>query len=731
MNIILFVWLLYGVALLLSNHPHHSVSSLVMLGSPNTRPTYTPDVSLDILYKRVNLAWRRSMYNTSSACQAASLLAHGVQHGDVPSDYTLADTSTNNDTIADHSTGLAVTASWDCSVNVPRTRVVSISGGEIDMEVPTPLTSLMGLAPRPQNTSMEQPEPQKLSTFLKPKGGYVRWFFVNIFALPRYVTGLADRLFQWTMGPKAATVSHATSNSSDTAVDGAEEQAASSNSSASAPDVIRRMEDISQDHWNTHIKPYLEPQHVSVRTTQLAGVGFPVDHKALLWCHQVVQTTTRLMARLAAAPSDVTLSGAELTTQIVKMKSSYTLPTWPAAADVGTGSCAQDVEDESGASAATCEGGVDVIPIAPVQEELRRDAAKQFFMRVALDDERQYMLDLLTGARADIPDQRSMWGNVFGSLHVLSLALVTAHLTTVLTCYVAISLFVMATFVLYYTSAKSKWSVTTITHLYLTRDLVSEMTLLLPENHLFLNSFADINMAILPSFLSSHFVVAGGQGTKNMSSAAIVVFLAAALIHVIRSSQSPIEFVRYNGLFVQWVVSYGAALALQLCVLVTLYAIRFMINTIYSVLKTVLRATIWCKPVRHFLRPRLRPVHKFYDLVPAVEWVVLVLLLSTMIVGTVIFGQQSTRLLDQASVSATMAVPYAGRVVQVASLLFLLSFSLFLLVLGTAIVWPREGSSRLLTPAIALCLPGTSMILVSLFAIHACSMACVLVIYNV
>ena len=95
-------------------------------------------------------------------------------------------------------------ATWDCSVNVPRTRVISISGGEIDMEVPTPLTTLASLAPRPQNTSVEAQEPTKLSTFLKPKGGYVRWVFVNILALPRHMTGLAGSLFVKVIGAPGA-----------------------------------------------------------------------------------------------------------------------------------------------------------------------------------------------------------------------------------------------------------------------------------------------------------------------------------------------------------------------------------------------------------------------------------------------------------------------------------------------------------------------------------------------
>ena len=191
-----------------------------------------------------------------------------------------------------------------------------------------------------------------------------------------------------------------------------------------------------------------------------------------------------------------------------------------------------------------------------------------------------------------------------------------------------------------------------------------------------------------------------------MSTSVTVVILGLALAHLIRSTQVPVDFVKHNGLFIQWMVSYGVALALQLCVLFALHLLRSVVNMICSLLWTVTRSTVWCKPVRQFVRPRLRSVtHKAqaaYAAVPAIEWLVLMLLVSAMIVGTVMFDQQSARISG-----TTAAVPYAGRLVQVAALLFLLPYALFLIVLVTAILWPQVGSSRLLTPMIALCLPGT------------------------
>lgn len=679
-------------ALLLSNHPHQSVSSLIMLGSPVAKPTYTPDVSLDILNKKVNLAWRRSMYNATGACQTATLVARSLSRGDIP----LAHATQMEDSVESFETtdnSAPVYASWDCSVNVMRTRVVSISGGEIDMEVPTPLTSLASLAPRPQNASMEAPEPKKLSSFLKPKGGYVRWVFFTIMALPRYASGFAQFLYETVMGSPVIV------DTNNTSINDGNETSPLSN--MSEPYVFRRMEDIPQDHWDAHIVPYQEPQHVSVRTSQLAGVGFPVDHKALLWCHQVVQTTTRIMTRLAHIPTDVTLTGAEMNSKIVKLKSKYALPTWTSVPDTTASStCSAGDSSVVGTCTAT---DISIVPIAPVQEELLRNASKHFFSRTALDEERKYFLDLLTDTRPDAASTRGVLGNLIGGLSVTSLAVVTAHLSSVLTCYISISLLVMATFVLYFISVKNKWSVTTISHLYSSQSLGAEIALLFPENHLFLCSFADINAAIMPSFLSSHFIGSNGKDSKGISTAAIVIVLGVLIAHVVHSTQNPVDFVRFNGLYVQWIVSYGAALALQFSVLIAVHVLRYIVNRLCSISKLVWRSTVWCKPVRQFVRPRMRPathkIHELYSLVPAIEWVLLVFLLSALIVGMVMFGQQTAKLADSSGHTV-------GVLVQLSALLFLLSYTTFVIVLITAVVWPQAGSSRLLTPTIALCLPG-------------------------
>lgn len=100
------------LAILLSNHPTHCVvSSIVMLNSPNSRPAFTPDLSLDVLYGKINLAWRSSYFNETTACRRK--LDDAVS-GRVLKYKRLS----------------PVTVDWACSLCSSSVRVVSVSGGK-------------------------------------------------------------------------------------------------------------------------------------------------------------------------------------------------------------------------------------------------------------------------------------------------------------------------------------------------------------------------------------------------------------------------------------------------------------------------------------------------------------------------------------------------------------------------------------------------------------------------
>ena len=63
-------------AITVSNHPKTIdkkclVSDIVMLSTPNLAAAYSPDGSMESVYRSVNKAWRESHYNESAACKRA------------------------------------------------------------------------------------------------------------------------------------------------------------------------------------------------------------------------------------------------------------------------------------------------------------------------------------------------------------------------------------------------------------------------------------------------------------------------------------------------------------------------------------------------------------------------------------------------------------------------------------------------------------------------------------
>ena len=62
-------------------------------------------------------------------------------------------------------------------------------------------------------------------------------------------------------------------------------------------------QDISTQSWQKDFQIYSEFHHKSIRTIQMIGIKFPVDHKAILWCHQVLDKVTRAINVLVNSTS--------------------------------------------------------------------------------------------------------------------------------------------------------------------------------------------------------------------------------------------------------------------------------------------------------------------------------------------------------------------------------------------------------------------------------------------
>ena len=114
-----------------------------MLDSPNGYPAYSPDASMDVLYKHVNNAWRQSYLNESSICR--SQMKKHVAKGSI--DWNI-----------------------ECPKCTSKTMLISVTGGEIDELVAPSHTQLDPISPRPRNITHSILLQQKKKE--KDGGGY-------------------------------------------------------------------------------------------------------------------------------------------------------------------------------------------------------------------------------------------------------------------------------------------------------------------------------------------------------------------------------------------------------------------------------------------------------------------------------------------------------------------------------------------------------------------------------
>jgi len=244
-------------SLLLSNQPKGClVKAIVMLSTPNRNPAYSPDASMELLYKTVNQAWRQSFYNESEIClkQKKRFVPHGK-----------------------------LDANFDCPRCTARTPLISITGGDIDGLVQPESTHLDTISPRPKNITH-----QKVMTSSPPSDWSPFWFISPMF------------WFNSAAGLVKSIVSSAVQNETSVAVD----NTTSENPVSKAPEVNistpkSYLESVTMESWDRDMAPYITPEHISLRTSQM--LGYPIDHKAILWCSELLARVATTMHALSSS----------------------------------------------------------------------------------------------------------------------------------------------------------------------------------------------------------------------------------------------------------------------------------------------------------------------------------------------------------------------------------------------------------------------------------------------
>lgn len=342
-----------------------AVSDIIMLSTPNKAPPYSLDGSMHAVYRTVNQGWLAAHYNSSAACntarekmqfqvkEAARLVSSSsadkrqptTEEGDDAHVCSLTNNTRNHQPVKFQA---------DCSMCAPQIRLLSITGGDMDMHVPAHLTGLSMLHPRAHNTTHNPNIERTLtgrpvgpgeggiaSAILRGLG--LKWT-LSIFQAAtqamnplRILTAAKDvcvSSVQWVRGlaggssgaeaPVEDAVAESAAEEVLDASDGisvsetAVKEAAATAAELEAEEVAAPVKQpdysnytygnlmlLEQDNWDTHITPYVDSQHYSVRSQQLRECGFVVDHLAIVWCRQLVHAVSDAMRTLARNPSDL------------------------------------------------------------------------------------------------------------------------------------------------------------------------------------------------------------------------------------------------------------------------------------------------------------------------------------------------------------------------------------------------------------------------------------------
>ncbi len=456
------------------------------------------------------------------------------------------------------------------------------------MQVPSSLSHLNVIAPQPHNLSATLPTPVKVGLLFKPKGGYVRYVINTMLNLvyPSFTsdgTGSASsNQSATTNGANAAASStqqqlegygsnaggrgtsadidaefelfeDALSNAAERDTSASENQPNPEDLSAEKSSQQHPYSSITMDNWLLHMAPYIDPPHVTVRTSQMAGVGFPVDHKALLWCNQVMRAVNTYMHHIITmedGEEDGEGSRIDMTA-IVKLRN------------------ASDGDLESSIP-------VDDI-IVPLAAYLKRNASLGIFLGHAVNEERKTMHSILSS--------NTLW--------LVATVYDTSYITVIITCYMLIPLLVIASSILFDIGDKKK--------LPASQRPRSDFEALMPANHLCLGILDDVLMVICPQLYC--FMRA------NISYVFPPIF-AVCIIRLVMDSSDPVLFMRRYGIYFQWVISYGVALSMHLLFLAFVLLVRkafsFCILSIY----TMLRYTVWCDFVRKRVKFDMKSLRK-------------------------------------------------------------------------------------------------------------------------
>lgn len=441
-----------------------------------------------------------------------------------------------------------------------------ISSGEIDYHVPTDLTLMQDFTPRPRNRTLH-----KTST----SGGSPSLSLVT--TVKNYLQSIVLFPLRFILSsPSTESAPNATITSNDvplneTSTEIIEQEnintlnstdslqctnsSLSDSSAANDTNVFNQTEHgpfpfVTEDNWNLHMMPFIEPQFLNIRTFQLKGIGAPVDHLAILWCYQFVSTVLDGMRQLSVRDDSHPNDGFNILLNAFPLKPEYQI----------------DYNESA------MLNGRNVLPL---ERFLARDDLSKKWYQAGLHELETFQT-MLDGGR----------------FSTVALYFVTHKGVYVLSWYLAIAILLLTVPLM---RSLCKHPISEISFL----DPLSNYNMLQPWVHLNL----DILFGFIPAFLQTWL-------PREFSRMAVAVLISAPAI--------AISYCLFALCFQQWnplslsarlvfaYLAYSSALVLRGFFVSALYSIHLIAATVVGILRTVLRYTIYCRPVRRFIRSSVK-----------------------------------------------------------------------------------------------------------------------------
>ena len=298
---------------------------------------------------------------------------------------------------------------------------------------------------------------------------------------------------------------------------------------------------VTEDSWHSHMLPFIEPQFLNIRTSQLANVGFPVDHNAILWCYQFISTVIEGMRKISLNKDADPNQGFELLSDAFLLKPEYIIDYNNSVRSIGRN-------------------------ILSLERYIARNESVRLW-RLAGEEETSNISKTLNGTK----------------IYLLAFYFVTHRLTTIIGWY-----FVLAVLAITAPILRSLCG-HTLNAGYSSLDSL----------HPWIHFSLDILFGTVAIALQS--VVPAGYHRGAIAALVFIPFVisAALVITFLLENWSPSSIP--SRLLLSY-LAYSVALIIYSALFVGLMFIHYVVSKAHAVCRVVLRWTIYCRPIRRFVR---------------------------------------------------------------------------------------------------------------------------------